>query len=133
MKKIMELFNLYVLKNSNLIYFLLQSIKDCIPKEHREKYAIQIDCISNIQWVLKVEVNFYLDKDTSCKKSIISKWDNEQKIAKANIVDMDGKKYTLNFFVVGGRIFSIESNLPFRYLRVSQIKDLQIKCVNGSI
>ena len=120
----LDFVNLYVLRNKKLIYFLLQSIKDCIPKEYREKYALQIDCISTIQWVLDIEVDLYCDD--SVNTYLIPEWEEEKTIAKVIIADKEGKTYMLNFFVVNGRIFSIESNLPFRYLKIDHIHDLQV-------
>lgn len=119
-----DFFNLYVLRNQKLIYFLLQSIKDYIPEEYREKYALQIDCISKIQWVLDVEVNLYCDD--SVNAYLIPEWEEEKTIVKVIITDQEGKTYRLNFFVVSGQIFSIESNLPFRYLKIDHIHDLQV-------
>lgn len=118
--------SLYLLKNKKLIYYLLQSVKDCMPEEYREKYALQIDCIDKIQWVLDVEVDLYFD-DT-CQEYLISAWKREEIIARVIIVDCNNKKYRLSFFVVNGRIFSIESNVPFRYLEIDQIEDMQIEC-----
>jgi len=119
-----DFFNLYVLRNQKLIYFLLQSIKDCIPEEYREKYALQIDYISKIQWVLDVEVDLYCDDNVNTY--LIPEWEEEKTIAKVIITDQEGKTYRLNFFVVSGRIFSIESNLSFRYLKIDHIQDLQV-------
>ena len=125
---VFDFFNLYLLENKKLIYFLLQSIKDCIPKEYREKYVLQLDCINKIQWVLDVEANLYFDNDNLCKEYLISKWEQEKKIAEIVLTVQSNKKYIVNFFVVNGRIFSIESNLPFRYLKLSQIQDIEILC-----
>ena len=124
---ILDFYNLYIKNNKELIYFLLQSIKKCISNEHIDKYANQIECINKIQWVLDVEVDLYFDNNL-CKKYLIHEWEQEKVIAKATIIDKNDKKYSLNFFVVNGRIFSIESNLPFRYLLVKNIKDFQVIC-----
>jgi len=128
MLKVTEIINVYLLNNKQLIYFLLQSIKDCIPEKYLDKYAKQIDCITKVQWVLGVEVDFFFENDETCKNNLIPEWEEEKKIAEIVITDINNKKYRLKFFVVKGHIFSIESNLPFRYLRVSQIKDLQVVC-----
>ena len=124
--------NLYMLKNKKLIYYLLQSIKDCMPEEYREKYVLQVDCIDKIQWVLDVEVDLYFD-DGACQVYLIPEWEREEIIATAIIVDRNNKKYRLGFFVVNGRIFSIESNVPFRYLEIDQIEDMQIQCNKNEI
>ena len=121
-------FNLYLLQNKKLIYYLLQSIKDCIPEEHKDKYALQLDCINKIQWVLDVEVDLYFDDSSECQANLIPEWEREEIIATMIVVDYNNKKYRLSFFVLNGRIFSIESNFPFRYLEKDQIKDIQIEC-----
>lgn len=125
---ILNFFNLYLLQNKKLIYYLLQNIKDCIPKEYMEKYALQIDCINKIQWVLNIEVDLYFEENKLCKDYKIKEWEREKIIAKAVIVDKNDKIYRFVFYAVNGRIFSIESNLPFRDLLVENIKDLQIFC-----
>jgi hypothetical protein len=122
-----NLYNIYILGNRELIFFLLQSILECIPEQLREKYAMQIDCINNIQWVLGVEVvfSFY---DDNCRQYLISDWKDEKVIAKMIIEDKSGKKYRMKIFAVNGRIVSIESTLPFRYLKIDDIQDLQVIC-----
>jgi len=123
-----NIFNLYLRQNKKLIYYLLQSIKDCIPQEHKDKYALQLDCINKIQWVLDVEVDLYFDNGSLCKDYLIPEWEQEKIIANAVLIDENDKKYRLDFSVVNGRIFSIECNLPFRHLELNQIKDIQIFC-----
>ncbi len=120
--------NLYLLKNRELVYFLLQSIKDCILEEHREKYALQLECINKIQWALDVEADLYFDNGTLCKEHLIAEWEREKIVAKAILVDENDKKYRLDFTVVNGRIFSIEGALPFRYLQVGKIRDIRVVC-----
>ena len=106
---------------------MLQSIQVCIPEEYRENYVLQIDCIDTIQWVLDVEVDLYFG-DGACHAYLISEWERKEIIATVTMVDRNNKKYRLSFFVVNGRIFSLGSNLPFRYLEIDQIKDMQIEC-----
>ena len=125
--------NLYLLKNKKLVYYLLQSIKDCMPEEYREKYALQVDCINRIQWVLDVEVDLYFDDNGECQAHLVPEWEREEIIATVIIVDHNNKKYRLSFFVVNGRIFSIESNVPFRYLEIDHITDLQILCDTSEV
>ena len=87
---------------------------------------------NKIQWVLDVEVNIYYDKSKLCKKYLIEKWKKENIIARTTIIDKDNKEYILNFFVINGQIFSIESNLPFKKLLVSNILSLKIECIKNN-
>ena len=128
MKFLDKLFEFLDRKNKKLIYFLLQSIKDCVEDDCLDNYAIQIDCIKHIQWVLDVEVDLYMEDDSYCKDRYIKKWEKESKIAEVKLVDIDKKIYRLKFYVVNGHIFSIEGTLPFKKLKIENIKDLKVYC-----
>ena len=125
--RFLDLYDLYFAGNKKLIYFLLQSIIECIPERFRDKYYKQIDCINKIQWVLDVEADLYLDSSSICKGSLINEWE-EKVLAEIFIKDKAGKNYKLKVYAVNGHVFSIEGNLPFKYVTIDDIADLDVKC-----
>jgi hypothetical protein len=122
--KILELINIYLLKNRELIFFLLEEIKQCIPQKSWDAYFNQINCIEKIQWVLGKEVDLYYHKD--CKDIKLFN-QNEVQVATINI-DTNNKRYRINVFALDGKIFSFESNIPFKRLLISDIKNIEIHC-----
>ncbi len=119
-------FNTLFLKNRKLIFFILDEIKQCIPDNKWDTYYNQINCINKIQWVLNKEVDLYYD-EKGCFSNIITD-KKECKIATAVIYESKNKKYEINIYALNGKIFSLESNMPFRNLLVSNIQSIEIIC-----
>jgi len=122
--RILELINVYLLKNRKLIFFLLEEIKQCVPKNSWDTYYNQINCIQKIQWVLEKEVNLYYYKD--CKDIKLFN-QNEVQVATINI-DANNKKYKIHIFALEGKIFSLESNMPFKKLLIRDIENIELQC-----
>ncbi len=122
--KIFELLDIYLFKNRKLIFFLLDEIKQCIPEKRWDTYYNQINCIQKIQWVLNKEVDLYYEKDCEDLKLFNQ---NEVQVATINI-DTNNVKYKIHIFAVEGKIFSLESNIPFRKLLIRDIENIEIQC-----
>jgi hypothetical protein len=75
--------------------------------------------------VLDKEVDLFYHKD--CDLPSISN-QKEYKIATVIIEDHNNKQYEIDVYVVEGKVFSLESNLPFRKLLVSDIKTISVQC-----
>jgi hypothetical protein len=125
--KVFELLDVYLFKNRKLIFFLLDEIKQCIPEKRGDIYYNQINCIQKIQWVLNKEVDLYYEKDCEDVKLFN---ENEVQVATINI-DANYKHYKINVFALDGKIFSFESNIPFKELLIKDIENIKIKCAKG--
>jgi hypothetical protein len=123
--KILDDINVLFLKNRELIFFILETIKKCIPENRWDAFYNQINCINKVQWVLDKEVDLFYHRDCDLPPILNQK---EEKIATVIIEDNKNKQYKIDIYVVEGKVFSLESNLPFRKLLVSDIKTIRVQC-----
>lgn len=122
--RVFEVLEAYFFKNKKLIFFILEELKQCIPKEDWDAYYEQINCIQKIQWVLDKEVDLYYNSNCPHKKIF-----DQEKIATV-IIDTKDITYKIYIFSINGKIFSFESNLPFRNILIQDINNLEIQCQN---
>lgn len=120
-KKIFKIF-----KKNDIVYHILDEIKICIPEEYLSKYIEQINYIDKIIWILNKEVTLYFSNDY--QKSLNIKEFDEIEIAELKITDVLDKKYIIKIYFVNGHIFSLESNLPFKGLLITEIKEMILNC-----
>lgn len=116
-----------ILYKNNIVFYFLDELRKCIPKKYIEIYTQQVNYIDKIVWVLDREVDLFFSKDYPSSLNIEEF--QETKIAEFNILDIDEKKYKIKIYFVKGRIFSIESNLPFKGLLIDELKDVSLKCL----
>ena len=124
--RIFELLEVSLFKNRKLIFFLLDELKQCVPKRKWDEYYKQTNCIKKLQWVLDKEVDLYYDSECELKKIF-----NQEKIAMF-FIEAKNKKYKISVFSVDGKIFSFESSIPFRKLLINDIDNFEIQCFSGS-
>ena len=123
--KIFDKFDMFFLKNRKLIFFILEEIKQCISNNKWDVYYNQINCINKIQWVLDKEVDLFYYKDCDLSAILNQK---EKRIATVTIQDNENKQYKIKVFALDGKIFSLEGDLPFRELLVSDIQSIHVQC-----
>jgi len=122
--KLFEKLKLFFSKNRKLIFYILDELRQCVPEKDWEAYYQQISCIEKIQWVLDKEVDLYYHSD--CKDN---KLFNKEFTATVLIESKD-KTYKIKIFAINGKIFSLESNIPFKKLRIQDVSALEIQCHN---
>jgi hypothetical protein len=125
-RRLKDLFEIHLRKNVKLVDRLLRAVAECVPQRHRERYEAQLGCKKRPVWVLETEVDLRYPKG-SCDEQAVDEW-RETKLAEVVVEDSAGRIYRLSFYAVGGKIFSIEGNLPFKKLRVEDIKRMQVEC-----
>lgn len=113
----------------DLVYFLLQSLIECIPERHLDAVAVQVDGCIDVEWVGADEVVFGYDDDDYCRERLIDEWKERRMIAKIEAVGPDGRSIKLEVWVAEGRLWSIKGDGAFRGLKETDLFDLRVVCV----